>query len=65
MTTPSSTELTTRIAALEKLNAQLAAEIGRMRPIVDVVIGHNRDLGFGFPVQIEAAIDTYEASQPK
>lgn len=36
MATISPTEYETRIKALEKLNATLAAEIDRMRPVVEV-----------------------------
>lgn len=52
-----------RIRQLEERNATLVSEIDRMRLLVDAVIGHKRDLGFRFPIQIEAAIEAYETNQ--
>lgn len=59
-----------RIRQLEALNASLAAEINRMRPIVEACQrAKNRQLirsDSGFTVgQIYDAIIAYEASQPK
>lgn len=40
MSSPSPLEYEQRIRALERINATLAAEIDRMRPIVDAVLAY-------------------------
>lgn len=52
-----------RIQQLEKLNATLAAEIDRMRPVVDMVTGWFR--GYMSDDELMATMRVYEESQPQ
>lgn len=55
-----------RIQELEQQCATLAAEIDRMRPVVEVTVREIRrdDDRFSWS-DLKDAVDTYEASQPK
>lgn len=70
MTTISPAEYETRIHALEKLNATLAAEVDRMRPVVETAIKWNKtnyrnieEIAFALDALGEAC-DDYEATTP-
>lgn len=66
MSTISPTEYETRIKQLEKLNATLAAEIDRMRPVVEAAIewrrvGYERKDEFAYRIgPLLDAIDIYD-----
>lgn len=66
------TALERRIEQLEKLNATLAAEVDRMRPVVEAVQrwrhgweGRKPSAAYQINVATAKAVDAYEASTPK
>lgn len=69
MSTPSPIEYETRIRALEKLNATLAAEIDAQRPVVEAARVLSRSLRRHEPASwsgteeaLERAVTTYEVN---
>lgn len=59
-------EYETRIRQLEKLNATLAAEIDRMRPVVEAAVEWKKyGLAESNNDELLDAINDYEESQPK
>lgn len=66
MSAISPTEYETRVKQLEKLNATLAAEIDRMRPVVEAAVEWGR-YSYGKPDHDELlqVVTDYEESQPK
>lgn len=61
MSVISPAEYERRIQVLEKLNATLAAEIDRMRPVVDAAITYRHERPFVFMTPFDKAVDAYEA----
>lgn len=64
MSTISEAEYERRIAALEKLNAKLAAEIDRQRPVVQAAVTAVR-ADRTLPLSIIVAVNDYESSGGK
>lgn len=71
MSTISEAEYERRIAALEKLNATLAAEIDRQRPVVQAAVewrqyGYERKAEFTVGISpLLKAIDIYDVGKPR
>lgn len=66
MSAISPTEYETRIRQLEKLNAALAAEIDRMRPVVEAAVEWKKySLAESDNDELLEAITDYEESQPR
>lgn len=66
MSAISPTEYETRIRQLEKLNSQLAAEIDRLRPVVEAAVEWKKyGLAESDNDELLDAINDYEESQPK
>lgn len=66
MSAISPTEYETRIKQLEKLNATLAAEVDRMRPVVEAAVEWKKyGLAESDNDELLEAISDYEESQPK
>lgn len=66
MSNPSPLEYEQRIRALERMNTTLAAEVDRMRPVVERV--NDWLLSKGAPsraIALSEAYDVYKASEPK
>lgn len=59
------TEANKRIRQLEKLNATLAAEVDRMRPLVEAVLPWRYTLHLHRLDTIVEALDNYNTTQPK
>lgn len=63
MSAISASEYETRIRQLEKLNATLAAEIDRMRPVVEATVRQVRRTGSLFSwSDLKQAVDIYEGT---
>lgn len=66
MSATSEAEYITRIAALERMKQQLAAEVDRMRPVVEATVTQvNRDDDCFSWYELKKAVNNYEASKPK
>lgn len=57
MSSPSPLEYEQRIRALERINATLAAELDRMRPVVEAAVKWNRT-NYRDTQEIECSLDT-------
>lgn len=63
MSTASPLEYEQRIRALERMNATLAAEIDKMRPVVDAAIDM-KEHGCGqCEAKLDEAVNAYQASK--
>lgn len=58
-------DATKRIRQLERLNAALAAEIDRMRPVVEAAIDMQEHGCGQCEAKLDEAVITYKASEPK